>query len=232
MDRAPDRHRRGLSEGRSVRIALVNPNTSAATTAAMTRIAQEAAGDRATVSGLTAPFGAPLIVEPRALDVAARAVAALGPALSDADAVIVAAFGDPGLDALREILPVPVTGLAEAGMAEAAAGGRRFGVVTTTPALVARIAASAARHGFDRFVGTWTTPGDPAALTADPVALLAALAEGCRRAVDEGRLEAVVIGGGPLAEAARALAPRCPAPLIAPLPAAVRRALSLLGEAG
>jgi Asp/Glu/hydantoin racemase len=196
----------------------------------MTRIAQQEAGDRAIVSGLTSPYGAPLIVEPAALDVAARAVVSLAPALSQADAVIIAAFGDPGLDALRDALSVPVTGLAEAGMAEAAAGGRRFGVVTTTPALAPRIAETAARYGYDRFVGTWTTPGDPTALTDDPVALLPALGKGCRRAVEEGCAEAVVIGGGPLAEAARALALSAVVPLIEPLPAAVRRALSLLAR--
>jgi allantoin racemase len=177
-----------------VSIALVNPNTSEATTATMVRIAQAEAGARATVVGVTARFGAALITEPEALAVAAQAVAALAPELAEADAVIVAAFGDPGLDVLRAALPRPVTGLAEAGMAEAAAGGRRFAVVTTTPDLRDSIAATARRYGHAGFAGTWTTPGDPAALTADPPALLAArvASRPARRPSAEGGAEAIV----------------------------------------
>lgn len=210
-----------------MRITLVNPNTSKATTAAMVAIAEEAAG-QAAVEGVTAPFGVPLITEPQALATAAEAMRALAPSLSRAQAVIVSAFGDPGLEDLRAALPCPVTGIAEAGMAEAGAGGRRFAVVTTTPGLVDSIAASAARHGHTAFAGTWTTPGDPAALMADPVALTRALAEACARAVAEGGAEALVIGGGPLARAARVLAATSPAPLIEPVPAAVRLTLARL----
>ncbi len=139
--------------------------------------------------------------------------------------MIVAAFGDPGLAALRAALGAPVTSIAEAGMAEAAEGGRRFAVVTTTPGLRDRIAETAARYGHRRFVGTWTTPGDPAALTADPPALEAALAGAVEQAVREGGVEAIVVGGGPLAQAARVLSATAPVPLIEPLPAAVRLSL-------
>jgi len=208
-----------------VKLALVNPNTSTAITDAMVRIAAETAGAWATVEGHTATFGAPLITEASTLAVAAEAVAALAPELGEADAVIVAAFGDPGLDALRAALAAPVTSIAEAGMAEAAEGGRRFAVVTTTPGLRDRIAETAARYGHRRFVGTWTTPGDPAALTADAPALEAALAGAVEQAVREGGVEAIVVGGGPLAQAARVLSATAPVPLIEPLPAAVRLSL-------
>lgn len=210
-----------------MKLALVNPNTSTAVTGVMVEIAAETAGARARVLGHTAAFGATLITEPSAFAVAAEAVAALAPALRYADAVIVAAFGDPGLDALRAALDVPVTGIAEAGMAEAAEGSRRFAVVTTTPRLCDRIAEIASRHGHRHFAGTWTTPGDPASYTADPAVLEAALAAAIEQAVREGGVEAVVIGGGPLAEAARTLAATAPVPLIEPVPAAVRHSLRL-----
>lgn len=202
-------------------IALINPNTTAATTDAMLRIARDTAGGTIRIDGFTAPFGAALITDPAALDRAVEAVQALAPKLAAARAVIVAAFGDPGLDGLRAALPVPVTGIAEAGMREAAQGRRRFAVVTTTPALRDRIAATAVRHGHAGFIGTWVTPGDPAALTADAAALFRALADGCHRAASAGA-EAVIIGGGPLAEPARALSDVVSVPLIEPLPAAVR----------
>ncbi|WP_239519851.1 aspartate/glutamate racemase family protein, partial [Stenotrophomonas maltophilia] len=69
--------------------------------------------------------------------------------------VIVSAFGAPALQNLRQHMTVPVTGIAEAGMAEAAAGGRRFAVVTTTPNLVTSIAGLAERYGHGpAFLGT------------------------------------------------------------------------------
>ncbi len=210
-----------------MRIALVNPNTNAGTTAAMVSIAAEVAGGRARVEGHTARLGVPLITEPRALDRAANAVAALAPSLSAADAVIVAAFGDPGLAALRAALDVPVTGIAEAGMAEAGVNGRPFAVVTTTPKLAPRIASTAARYGHLRYAGTWTTDVDPTALTG--AALEAALAKAIRCAADSGRVKAVVIGGGPLAIAARALSAAAPVPLVEPVPAAVRLSFLRLG---
>ena len=212
-----------------MKIALVNPNTNAGTTAAMVSIAADVAGARARVEGHTARFGVPLITEPAALDRAAAAVAALAPRLSAADAVIVAAFGDPGLAALRAVLDVPVTGIAEAGMAEAGVNGRPFGVVTTTPKLAPRIASTAASYGHLGFAGTWTTDGDPTALTANAAALEAALGKAVRCAADSGRAEAIIIGGGPLAMAARALSAATTVPLVEPVPAAVRLSFLRLG---
>lgn len=216
-----------------MRIALLNPNTSPETTRMMVAIAKDTAGAGVEIVGHTAGFGAVLITEPEALDLAADAVAALAGDLDKANAVIISAFGDPGLEALRSTLSVPVTGIAEAGMAEAARDGRRFAVVTTTPRLRGRIAATAVRYGFTTFAGTWTTEGDPAALTAHAPALEAELAGTIEAAVREGGAEAVVIGGGPLAAAARSLAASSPVPLIEPVPAAVRLSLSRLdAEAG
>jgi allantoin racemase len=211
-----------------MRIVVLNPNTSAETTARMVAVAQTAAGPWVRVAGATAPFGAAMITDPHALAVAAEAVVAAD--LPPCDAAIVAAFGDPGLQALRARLPVPIVGMAEAGMAEAGAGGRRFAVATTTPLLADAIAARAAALGHDRFAGVWLTSGDPVALTACPDRLRDALADACDRAVAEGGAEAVVVGGGPLAEAARALASSFLAPIIEPLPAAVRLALARARE--
>lgn len=221
-----------MGRGRGMRLIVLNPNTSADTTARMVAIAQAAAGGAAAIEGLTARFGASLITEPAALATAAGAVIEAAPLTRGADGVIVAAFGDPGIDALRARVGAVVTGLAEAGMAEAAAGGRRFAVVTTTPLLADSITARATALGHRRFVGVWTTPGDPAALTADVRALAAALLEGCRSAVAQGGAEAVVIGGGPLAQAAQAIADESPVPLVQPLPAAVRLLLARLGGDG
>ena len=69
--------------------------------------------------------------------------------------------------------------------------------------------------------------GDPIALTASVAELEIALAEAVRTAIQTRDIEAVVIGGGPLAVAARTLAPQFQIPIIEPIPAAVRILLGI-----
>jgi len=215
-----------------LRLVLINPNTNTATTETMRAIAQESAPADMRVEGMTVVHGAPLITDATALSIAAGAVAELAEGLlADRPAgVIVSAFGDPGLGALRERLPCPVTGIAEAGMLEAAEGGRAFAVVTTTPDLVSSIAAKAQAYGHAQsFRGVTLTKGEVHAVMSDPQRLVEALAEACAEAIERLGAQALVIGGGPLALAAKALEARFPVPLIAPIPAAVRLTLKRSG---
>ncbi|SHM69485.1 aspartate/glutamate racemase family protein [Roseibium suaedae] len=218
------------------RVVLINPNTNRSTTSRMVQIAQEAAGELSdgpgglAIEGATVSSGVPLITNEPALNAAADAVLELGMSLMpDAAGVIVSAFGDPGLDALRRRLSIPVAGIAESSFREAAEGARRFAVVTTTPDLKAAITARVIGEGFGaQFAGVWLTPGDPARLMAQEEALLEALLRGIEDAVRQDAVEAVIIGGGPLAAAARVLAPKSPVPLIEPIPAAVRRMAQMI----
>jgi Asp/Glu/hydantoin racemase len=217
------------------RIVLLNPNTDARVTAAMVAVARTAApDDDVVVDGVTAPFGVTLITTPEALATAAKAVVAAGRALpaDGHDGVIVSAFGDPGLARLRALLHVPAVGIAEAGMAAAARHGR-FSVVTTTPALAGSIAALAASYGHaDRLVSIRVTDADPSTLMGDSDRLLAALAATCRTAVERDHAACVLIGGGPLATAARALKGTLPVPVIEPIPCAVERLLTIPPASG
>jgi allantoin racemase len=215
------------------RIVLVNPNTNAATTALMVSIARAHLAAGFAMDGATAAAGAPLIVDEDQLRIAADVVTRMAPSLAGtADGVIVAAFGDPGVEALGEALSVPVAGIAACAMGEAAAGGRRFAVVTTTPALVSAIAARAASLGLGRqLAGVRTTEGPPQALMVDRQRLVAALEHAGRRAIAEDAAEAIIIGGGPLAAAAQDLRNRLPCPVIEPIPAAVRWMNARLGAA-
>lgn len=217
-----------MTESRDpLRLALINPNTNAAATSAMVEIAREAAGGAAEVQGFSAPFGASLITTPTALAESAKAVLSLAGALTGRfDGVLVAAFGDPALEGLRALIDCPATGIAEAGMAAAGADDRPFAVVTTTPHLADSIAALALRYGHEKtYRGIGITEGDPAIVMADPDRLLAALEAACLKAIAELGAEAIVIGGGPLARAARHLKTRFSVPIIEPVPEAVKLAL-------
>ncbi|WP_213307449.1 aspartate/glutamate racemase family protein [Paraburkholderia sacchari] len=209
-------------------ILLINPNTSQATTQMMLEIARASLGAQAEVRGLTMASGVPMIVEEHDLRAAADAVGALD--VGDACGVIVAAFGDPGIEALRRRLTVPVVGIGEAAMHEAAQHGR-FGIATTTPALAASIDRKVWQLGLAAaFTGARFTPGDPAQRGSDPQALEAALAEAVQACVETDGAQAVVIGGGPLGRAAQALGQRFALPVIGPVPAACRAILRALDE--
>lgn len=216
-------------------LLLVNPNTDIRVTAVMGDIARDAlsnlnANTQFEIVTRTVDRGVSLITHEQALSEAAQALMdSLGELdTSNLAGVIIGAFGDPGLVQLRSRLKVPVTGLAEASMALAAASiapGGHFAVVTTTPKLADSIVATAWGYGHaDCFAGVELTPGDPASLMANAQALEDAMYAACLRAIEKRGASALVIGGGPLAQVARALGPRLPVPVIAPIPAAVRYA--------
>jgi allantoin racemase len=211
-------------------ILLINPNSSQATSDMMLAIAGKTAGVRAAVTSATASRNPIMIVTERELDEAAAEVVEIGQARANGhDGIIVSAFGDPGLAGLRQKVGIPVVGICEASMIAASAGGRRFSVATVTPELVGPIADKAKELGLERlYCGTRLTEGDPIALANDAVRLEEALAEQVRLCIEEDGAEAVIIGGGPLGQAAERLQPRFDTPVIAPIPAAVERLIALL----
>ncbi|MER5965036.1 aspartate/glutamate racemase family protein [Streptomyces sp. NPDC002057] len=213
-------------------MVLINPNTSTATTAMMTALARRALGPALAVRGVTVPRGPRMLTDPAALRAAAPEVLAAGlraTAGGGCAALLVAAFGDPGVGELRAATDVPLVGIGEAALAEAAAGGTPFGIATTTPLLADALAVHVASLGLaERYTGPRLTPGDPELLTRDPESLLDALERAVRACVEQDGARAVVIGGGPLGEAAEALRSRCAVRIVAPIPAACRVIAGLL----
>lgn len=204
-------------------VCLVNPNTSTLTTERMLHVARRSAGAGLNVTGVTASFGAPLITDEASLALAAEAVVAAVDAMTvEPDAIIISGFGDPGLRAVRSRRGCRVIGIAEASMIEAARDGRSFSVATTTPRLAAAIRRCAQEYGFGRqLLSVRITPGDPATVMADLPGLRAALGRAVADAIEQDGAEAVIIGGGPLAEAADDLERMFDVPIIGPIPAAV-----------
>jgi allantoin racemase len=223
--------RGSVSAASQHRILLINPNSNQATTDMMVKIAQSAASSDIEIVGATAPHSPLMIIDPEALAASAPQVVEIGMALGkDASGIIISAFGDPGIDDLRRKVSVPVVGIAEAAMLAASDKGRRFGVATTTPKLVASIDARAAQLGLAQlYTGTRLTSEDPNKLAADPDRQVEALRQAVSACIELDKAKAVIIGGGPLGNAATALTPMFDIPVIAPIPAAVRRQMEILG---
>lgn len=206
------------------RVLLINPNGSSATTETMVSIAQDVfghAGSAVVVSGQTNPAAPQMLTTPDQLAMAADDVARMQ-IPGAIDGVILSAFGDPGGVALAARLECPVVGIGAAAARAAAEGGHRFAVATTTPQLGPDIDMLMRTHGQSgTYLGSFITQGDPQTLLQDPAALDAALISACTAAAQAGA-ERIIIGGGPLAQAAIRIADQVPAPLIQPLPAACR----------
>ncbi len=116
-----------------MRILVINPNTSVAMTRA---IAKELLAVKRpdTELNVVNPEKGPEAIE-CAYD-ESRAVPEMLKLVQRApeqgyDAVVIACFSDPGLDAARELVGIPVVGIQEASMYLAASLGSYFGVLTT-----------------------------------------------------------------------------------------------------
>lgn len=217
-------------------IVLINPNSNADTTRSMTQIAAQATEGVATVEGKSNEGVPPLLTTPADLAAALPGVVKIGVEAAEDErvgAIIIAAFGDPGLAELRAEVDLPVFGIREQAFHEAAKGGRPFGIATTTPdpGLLEGFRQSAAALGYEgQFRGTRATPGDPNALMAKSADELdAALAEAVRASMADGA-EAVIIGGGPLTASALRLQPQFDIPLVVPVIAAAEAAANALGS--
>lgn len=213
------------------RIGLLNPNTNTATTDLMTSIAQNLCPQGVEVQGHTMMLGPSIITNEEALEAAAKQVVTVGVGVASdgVDALIVSAFGDPGLKALRNRVNIPVIGIAEAGMAEAAAGRRKFSIITTTPDLKDSILQTVARYGHhDDLASLRISDGDASQVMSDARRMSAALVAIAHKCEADGA-QALLLGGGPLARAALAVAKAIPLPIVEPVSAGIRQALKTLG---
>jgi len=213
-----------------MRILLLNPNMTQAMTDGMARIARDVVGDRAEIVPATATKGFPYIASRAEAQIAgAIALEMIAENLSGIDAVVIAAFGDPGLASAREIFDLPIVGMAEASVLSAAMFGERFSVVTFTPLMTRWYEDCVKATGLgSRFAGVRTprmqdiNVGSVARdLRTDLVAL-------ANKAVEEDGADVVILGGAPLAGLAHDIAAEVPAIVIDPISAAVAQAVALV----
>lgn len=218
-------------DGAAMRILVVNSNTTESVTGKIDAAAKVVASPGTIIETVTAPFGLPLIVTRADWLVAGPAtLAALSSNRGRYDAAVIACFGDPGLDAAKELLDVPVLGISEAAFHAAAMLGRRFGVVSFTAALKPMFEECLAHHGLTaRCAGFRMGPafsGDPGRVAEERLDLLAEL---CTESAEQDGAEAIILAGGPLAGVASLLQPRVAVPLIDGTQAAVRLAEAMAG---
>ncbi len=212
------------------RILLINPNISDSVSELIRAEALRSAASDTVVEVLTAPFGVAYIETRFEALIGGYATAQLAAEHhARFDAVIVAAFGDPGLSALREALPVPVTGLTEAALASAHLLGHRISIIAISQRIQAWYREVVEAYGFASRLASIRALDRPLAriggVQDEHAHALKALAE---RAVDEDGAEVIVLAGAPLAGLARTLAGQLPVPVVDGVSSAMRHAQSLV----
>jgi allantoin racemase len=210
------------------RIVVLNPNTNASTTAAMVALARQACGANFEVDGRTAPFGSSFIIDQQELETSATAVSEMAAQIAAErpreTGLIVAAFGDAGLDDARRSFAGPLVGIGEAGLLAGAFGGRPFSIVTSTAGLGSRIEKMADNLGLaNQLRSVRQTPSHPSQLIGKPQRLFAELLLAARQAVSLDGAQTIVIGGGPLARFAKDIELELGVPAIDPVSAAVKK---------
>jgi len=213
-----------------MKLLLINPNISESVTALIEAEARRAASPGTALTALTAPFGVAYIETRFEALVGGYAAACMaGEHWPGHDAVIVAAFGDPGLAALREAVPVPVLGLTESALTSACMLGARFSIVAISRRIVGWYRDTVQACGLtDRLAGFRfldTRLRDPGSVQADHEAALEAL---CHAAIRDDGADVVILAGAPLAGLARSIRHRIPVPLVDGVSSAVRHAESMV----
>jgi allantoin racemase len=215
-----------------MKILVVNPNTTASMTDKIreTAIAIAAPGTEIVACN---PADGPVSIEghyDEAYCVPGLLCEAKKGAAEGADALVIACFDDPGLEACREVLDIPVIGICEAAMAAASMVGHGFSVVTTLPRAVPIIEALAFKYGFERQCRKVRSAEIPVlALEEKGGGAAAKVREEVLAAIEHDHAEAVLLGCAGMTDLADALTKETGVPVIDGVAAAVKFAEAMVG---
>ncbi len=213
-----------------MKIQLINPNTCLGMTS---KIAQSARAVCLPDTQIIArsPEHGPESIE-CALDetIAAAAlldVIAQGEA-ENVDAHIIACFGDPAIDAARELASVPVIGIAGAAFQLASLVSHRFGVVTTMSRTLPAADHLLHRYGYHHLCSGVRATDIPVLDLEDLTdSAYQLLLNECQLAIREDKAEAIVLGCAGMSDLVEKLSAELSVPVIDGVTAAVKLAESL-----
>ncbi|MGE6323540.1 aspartate/glutamate racemase family protein [Pseudomonas oryzihabitans] len=199
-----------------MKLLIVNPNISQSVTELIEAEARRVASPDTHITMATASAGVAYIETRFEALLGAHAVADIaGERLGDYDALLVAAFGDPGLLALKEALDVPVVGMTEAAFMTAAQLGQRVGIIAISHRITAWYRETVDCYGMlSRLacIRHLSSPlRDPGTVQEDHMARLLELSY---QAVHEDGADVLILAGAPLAGLARGLAGKLPVPVV------------------
>ena len=135
----------------SSRLVVINPNSTRAATRSIAEAVAVFGNDQTTIDCLTIDSGPPSIEKQRDVDrVVPHVLERIVAEAPSAAGFVIACYSDPGVFAARELVDVPVFGVAQATLGFAASMGAAIGVVTLRPASAARHMAYARALGLSQ----------------------------------------------------------------------------------
>lgn len=215
-----------------MRITVINPNTSAGMTQIIEDAATRAASPGTAISAVNPDSGPPAIENH--YDEAIATVPMLE-MIRDAEAdgasgFVIACFGDPGLDAAREVATGPVIGIAEAAMHAASMLATGFSVVTTLGRTCVIAEHLTQRYGMrEHCRGIRACEVPVLGLLDDHGAAWKRIVEECRQARDDDGAGAIVLGCAGMADLTNELTNELGIPVIDGVSVAVRFVEALSG---
>ena len=212
-----------------MRFLVVNPNTSETTNQRLRHAAMSLLDDNDDLEVISAPSGISLIETPKQSAETVPHVVSLIRAMSDEfDAVIIAAFSDPGLHEARDVAACPVLGISESAMQKAATHGP-FAIVTLGAELKQEITRNAELYGYsDLLAEVRILPWTVAEVSSNLDKYREGFRYACQSLVDERHVSAIIIGGGPLTGIASAIGTELSIPIYDGIQSAVSLAKSTL----
>ncbi|WP_104060617.1 aspartate/glutamate racemase family protein [Arthrobacter sp. 4R501] len=207
-----------------MKLLVINPNTSADVTALIEAEAVRSAGPDTELLVRTAGHGVEYIETRFESLIAAGAVAEIiAEYHGQVDGVVVAAFGDPGMPALKELVDVPVIGITEAALCAAALQGQRFSIIAISDRITAWYRDCVEHFGLGGRLASIRSINQSlnsiGSVQADFKDTLLALS---RQAVAEDGADVVILAGAPLAGLARELEGQIPVPVVDGISAGIR----------
>lgn len=213
-----------------MRIALINPNTTASMTGKMAAAAAAAAAPSTRIEAITAAMG-PASIEgyyDEALAVPGLLAELRRSEAAGVDAAIIGCFDDTGLDAARAMAAIPVLGLCEAALSLAGFVAKRITVVTTDMRARVPVEELVLRYGMAAKVRV-RAAGIPVLELENPASsAVSRLKAEIVQALDVDHAEAIVLGCAGMADLAASLQHEFGVPVIDGVGAAVRQAEALV----
>ncbi|ASN51719.1 aspartate/glutamate racemase family protein [Sinomonas sp. R1AF57] len=216
-----------------MRLLVINPNISEDVTALIRSEAERSAAPATELVVRTAGHGVEYIETRLESLIAAGAVAELiAEHAGQVDGVVVAAFGDPGMPALKELADVPVLGITEAALCAAALQGHRFSIIAISDRITAWYRDCVERFGFgSRLASIRSITEALRGIGSVQEDFRPTLVELARLAVAGDGADVVILAGAPLAGLAREVADEIPVPVVDGIGAGIRLAEAVVGLA-
>lgn len=213
-----------------MRILVINPNTSESVTKLIADETRRAASPDTELTFATAPFGVAYIETRFEALVGGYAAACIAAEKHGSyDGLVIDAFGDPGLLAIKELCDVPVVGMTEAALASAALLGQRFSIIAISSRITAWYRECVERSHLQTRLASIRSLQDPlrdiGTVQEDHSDRLKELAS---RAVTEDGADVIILAGATLAGLARSIHGQLPVPVVDGVSSAIRHCESLI----